>query len=629
MRQKPSSIQQIKTAAQADPQHAFTRAGFAGLLQREGNHLVGLCPFHSDSTPSFKIAIEGQYAGRFKCFGCKANGTIIDFYLRRNKLENLTAEVVEDLGRMLGVGVNDSGGERGKKDRERETGRQVYPIFDAEGSPVAEHVRIEFVNEESQAGKRFEWWRDGKPGLHGLKTADLSFYRLPDLLEAPPGQLVIVVEGEKACDALAEHGFLAVGTVTGAGNPIPGHAALEFLRPYRVALWPDADPEGADHMNEIGARLAGMGIPARGIAWEDPRPKGDAADFFAGGGTAEDMQGLLASAHEWQPPSPAIGALQGSTGEAASARLAQRTSWTAADLLTAEFEPTRWAVEDVIPEGLTVLAGRPKRGKSVLSLQIAGAVSSGGSLFGVNTEKGTALYLCLEDNKKRLQGRMRNQGWPTDANCEIELSWPVFDKGGMRALARRLRERQYRLVVIDTLARFLGGGKDFNDYAVMSAALAELQRLALETGTPILVVTHTTKIGTGDEGSKILGSTAIAGVADGFMVLEQTGGGRGWTLCLEGRDIDQFEVSIKRDPVTLTWQLAQGADGIRVDSLQAKVLEAIDAAGGSASCKEVADALGKDKALVHRELRALVRKGLLVTGERQGREIPYRRVLPM
>jgi hypothetical protein len=156
-----------------------------------------------------------------------------------------------------------------------------------------------------------------------------------------------------------------------------------------------------------------------------------------------------------------------------------------------------------------------------------------------------------------------------------------------------------------------------------------LQRLALDTGTPLLVVTHTTKIGIGDGGTKILGSTAITAVADGFVLLEETEGRRGWTLFVEGRDVDQFELSIKRDPLTLTWHLAEGAEGVRVGSMQEQVLQAIDAAGGSATCTEIADALGKDKALVHRELSALVQKGLVAPGERHGKEVPYRRILPL
>jgi hypothetical protein len=609
------NIDEIKQAAAAEPERVFRLAGFADQLNRKGNRLTGLCPFHDDRNPSFVVFADGGW----RCFGCKESGDVIDF--RRKVTGKSLPEAVEDLAHALGIAAPAQVEPRRKpRGRKHET---VYAITDPQtGVVIAEHVRVEYPDDlDPKTGKPkkdFFWRRDGKPGLGGLKTADLPLYRPPSLADPPPDSIVVLVEGEKAAEALAAHGLFAVGTVTGAGNPIPGDAALEFLRPYRVAFWPDEDPEGAGHMDEIAARLLEMEVEVAGVDWQSAPPKGDAADFFEAGGTAEGVNALVQSARPWTPSSQAV----------PSARPQERTSWTAGDLLRTEFEPPRWAVEGFLPEGLTVLGGRPKKGKSVLALQTAGAVSTGRDIFGVKTKKDKVLYLCLEDHPRRLKSRMRKQAWPADADCEIELSWPVFDKGGMAALAKRLRQRQYKLVIVDTLARFLGGEKDFNDYAVMGAAVAHLQRLALDTGTPLLVVTHTTKIGIGDGGAKILGSTAITAVADGFVLLEEAEGRRGWTLFVEGRDVDQFELSIKRDPLTLTWHLAEGAEGVRAGSLQEQVLQAIDAAGGSATCKEIADALGKDKALVHRELSALVQKGLVAPEERQGKEVPYRRILP-
>jgi hypothetical protein len=59
---------------------------------------------------------------------------------------------------------------------------------------------------------------------------------------------------------------------------------------------------------------------------------------------------------------------------------------TAAALLQKDFPPIPWLVDGVIPgEGLTLLAGAPKVGKSWLTLQLALAVSSGGDFWGLRT----------------------------------------------------------------------------------------------------------------------------------------------------------------------------------------------------------------------------------------------------
>lgn len=52
-------------------------------LRRKGQTLWGLCPFHSEKTPSFSVSPE---KGLFHCFGCGAGGDVITFVRR---IENL------------------------------------------------------------------------------------------------------------------------------------------------------------------------------------------------------------------------------------------------------------------------------------------------------------------------------------------------------------------------------------------------------------------------------------------------------------------------------------------------------------------------------------------------------------
>lgn len=47
-----------------------------------------------------------------------------------------------------------------------------------------------------------------------------------------------------------------------------------------------------------------------------------------------------------------------------------------------EFPPIVWAVDGVIPEGLTVLAGDPKAGKSLMAVDICSSIASGGQALG-------------------------------------------------------------------------------------------------------------------------------------------------------------------------------------------------------------------------------------------------------
>ena len=87
---------------------------------------------------------------------------------------------------------------------------------------------------------------------------------------------------------------------------------------------------------------------------------------------------------------------------------AQRTSWTAAELLADDFPEPRFAVDGLLPEGLSFMAGAPKLGKSWMALGLGIAVASGGRALGsVPVEAGDVLYLALEDSPRRLQSRLR------------------------------------------------------------------------------------------------------------------------------------------------------------------------------------------------------------------------------
>src|SRR5256885_5841463 len=53
-------------------------------LKRRGKDFVGLCPFHQEKTPSFKVDPAKQF---FYCFGCKAAGNAIEFVIKRDRVE--------------------------------------------------------------------------------------------------------------------------------------------------------------------------------------------------------------------------------------------------------------------------------------------------------------------------------------------------------------------------------------------------------------------------------------------------------------------------------------------------------------------------------------------------------------
>jgi DNA primase len=72
--------------------------GQSVALKRRGKDYVGLCPFHSEKTPSFHVSPGKQY---FRCYGCKVSGNAIDFVMQRDRVAFM--EALRALGEQAGV----------------------------------------------------------------------------------------------------------------------------------------------------------------------------------------------------------------------------------------------------------------------------------------------------------------------------------------------------------------------------------------------------------------------------------------------------------------------------------------------------------------------------------------------
>jgi DNA primase len=76
-------------------------------LKRAGANYVGLCPFHSEKSPSFTVFVD---SANFYCFGCGAGGDVITFIRRAENLDYPSA--VEFLARRAGISVTMTKSER-------------------------------------------------------------------------------------------------------------------------------------------------------------------------------------------------------------------------------------------------------------------------------------------------------------------------------------------------------------------------------------------------------------------------------------------------------------------------------------------------------------------------------------
>ena len=77
-----------------------------------------------------------------------------------------------------------------------------------------------------------------------------------------------------------------------------------------------------------------------------------------------------------------------------------------AALMSQPLQPVRFVVDTLLSQGLHILAGSPKVGKSWLALWLAVTVAKGEPVWSLATRQGTTLYPCLEDSVLRIQNRL-------------------------------------------------------------------------------------------------------------------------------------------------------------------------------------------------------------------------------
>lgn len=109
-------------------------------LTQKGRNYWGLCPFHSEKTPSFSVSADKRI---FKCFGCGKGGGAINFVM---ELDNLSfREAVEVLAKRVGMEVPDSGPSAGMRER-----------------------REKLLELNKQAARTFHKWLYAPEGAEGL-----------------------------------------------------------------------------------------------------------------------------------------------------------------------------------------------------------------------------------------------------------------------------------------------------------------------------------------------------------------------------------------------------------------------------------------------------------------------------
>ena len=450
-----------------------------------------------------------------------------------------------------------------------------------------------------------------------------------------PGGRCYVVEGEKAAAALHSLGLPAVtspGGSNGAGKAdwTPIEVASE------VVILPDNNGPGETYARDICAALKTLqnspavfmarleGLPDGGdvVDWlETHLPDWDGFTPIPEHQVAELREALTVTVKELLEPIPK------EWTELDTTDIETPNTLTAAALVDTEFPPIRWVVHGLLPEGLTLLAGSPKVGKSWLCLDLCLSVTRGASVLGADTQQGEALYLALEDTPRRLKRRLLAllNGTPAPTSLHLATEWPQAEDGARKLGAWLAKHPECQLVVVDTLARYRGkpdGKKGL--YQQEYDDVRPLLELAGKHGVAVVLVHHTRKQESDDALHLVSGTQGLTGGVDGVWVLKRTRGTGKAQLFITGRDIENEQTfALEWHKKAKRWTVA-GTGREALLSLESKKVLDVVRQHGPITGRDVASTLhpgltidrdSKEWSRVRKLLAKLGDTGLIVNGE--------------
>jgi hypothetical protein len=272
-------------------------------LKRVGVEYVGPCPLCGGDD---RFAINADKAV-WNCRGCTKGGDVIALVMWLD-------------GSTFPEACTTLAGEKPKAEKTKKAnGRDKvskivvasFEYHDEQGNLLFVVDRVQFQNpdgtwvlKEGKPDKKFpqrrpDLNRKGK-WIYNVEGVRVVPYRLSELTEAIANEHEIYIcEGEAKCNLLARWNLTATCNSGGATHWTDKHAA--FLKDAKVILVPDNDGKGWEHINGVGASLAGIAKSVRVLVLPNLRPKGDVIDWEKAGGTREKLDELTAAAHDWKP----------------------------------------------------------------------------------------------------------------------------------------------------------------------------------------------------------------------------------------------------------------------------------------------------------------------------------------
>ena len=449
-----------------------------------------------DGTPGKSLSVEltGPRAGMWMDFATGEGGDVIDLWAKANGLNAKRdfKAVMDSIGQWLHLPTQNREPPLAPKKNvpmdDLGPVTQKWDYRDAKGKLIACVYRY-----DPPTGKEFRPW-DINSRTHRAPDPR-PLYNQPQIDKATD---VVLVEGEKAADALIQKGVVATTAMNGANAPID-KTDWSPLVGKRVTIWPDNDEAGITYAQKAAQAIASAGAETVSVLQipEHTPPKWDAYDAVEQGMDVWQFISITPSTIV-KGASQAKAVTLHSLGE-----LLSDTSPMPEDLI---------APRVLTPRGMVVLGGAPKVGKSDFLLSWLTHMAAGKPFLGLKPARPLKVfYLQAEVQYHYLRERVQSMELPTSIRVmaaknlfvtpQLQL---LLNEQGMDQVLLGLKnaalKEEVDVLVIDPIRNVFDGGPEGNSENDNNAMLFFLRerieklRDAINPEAGIILVHHTKKI---------------------------------------------------------------------------------------------------------------------------------------
>ena len=234
---------------------------------------------------------------------------------------------------------------------------------------------------------------------------------------------------------------------------------------------------------------------------------------------------------------------------------------SAKELQATDYPPVRYLVEDILPEGTSLLSASPKMGKSWFVLDMGLQIASGNMFLNKATTKTGVLYLALEDGYSRLQDRMNKvlNNQPAPDSFHFCITAPTIDNNLLDCIEEHIKEHpDIKLIIIDTLQKIRRASRSSGSmYQQDYLELGTLKTFMDKHKLSLMLVHHNRKLKDPENKfNMISGTNGIMGVADTIFVIDkETREDQKAILNITGRDVLETNTAIRFDTNSCRWEV--------------------------------------------------------------------------